>query len=263
MEAYIEAKARILDNQIAGDVAVLNRDEPNAYNLRSRAEHELSFFSATVPVEVGAWLVGEKVVCRRIFTEPMETVCEVGEIPLRGPHNVLNVLAACAIAGSAGVPIEAMREAIINFKAVPHRLEEVREWMGITFVNDSIATAPERVVAALKAFEDESVVLLLGGRDKDLPWDELIELAVRQCHAIIGFGEIGRMIVEKAAAERTRQEAATRIEQTSTLEEAVWQAARLANEGDVVLLSPGGTSYDAYKDFAERGDAFRKLVSRL
>ncbi|HQE17203.1 MAG TPA: Mur ligase family protein, partial [Aggregatilineales bacterium] len=74
MEAYIEAKARILDNQIAGDVAVLNRDEPNAYNLRSRAEHELSFFSATVPVEVGAWLVGEKVVCRRIFTEPMETV---------------------------------------------------------------------------------------------------------------------------------------------------------------------------------------------
>lgn len=263
MAAYTEAKARILDNQIAGDVAVLNRDEPNAYNLRSRAEHELSFFSATVPVEVGAWLVGEKVVCRRIFTEPMETVCEVSEIPLRGSHNVLNVLAACAIAGSAGVPIDAMRQAIINFKAVPHRLEVVRDWMGIRFVNDSIATAPERVIAALEAFQGESIVLLLGGRDKNLPWDELIELAVRQCHAIIGFGEIGRMIVEKAAAERARQEATTRIEQTSTLEEAVWQAARLANEGDVVLLSPGGTSYDAYKDFAERGDAFRKLVSRL
>lgn len=263
MAAYVEAKARILDNQIAGDVAVLNRDEPNAYKLRNRAEHEVAFFSGTVPVEVGAWLVGDKVVCRRTFTEPMETVCATGEIPLRGRHNVMNVLAACAVAGAAGVPVEAMREAVINFTAVPHRLEEVRDWMGIRFVNDSIATAPERVVAALQAFHDESVVLLLGGRDKDLPWDELIELAVQQCHAIIGFGEIGRMVVEKAAAERTRQETATRIEQTSTLEEAVWQAARLANEGDVVLLSPGGTSYDAYKDFAERGDAFRKLVSRL
>lgn len=263
MEAYIEAKARILDAQIAGDAAILNRDDPISYMLRSRVEHEVAFFSSTVPVEVGAWLVSDRVVCRRTFTEPMDTVCTVDEIPLRGAHNVLNVLAACAIAGSAGVPLSAMREAILKFKAVPHRLEDVREWLGIRFVNDSIATAPERVVAALKAFQDESVVLLLGGRDKDLPWDDLIELAVKQCRAIIGFGETSRMIVEKAAAERAKQDSETRIEQTVTLDDAVLQAARLAEEGDIVLLSPGGTSFDAYQDFEARGEAFRRLVRQL
>lgn len=263
MEAYVEAKARILDGQIAGDVAVLNRDDPHAYQLHRRAEHELSLFSGTVPVEVGAWLVGDRVVCRPVFTEPMDTVCTVDEIPLRGYHNVMNVLAACAISGTVGVPLDAMRRAILAFQAVPHRLEPVRSWMGVQFVNDSIATAPERVIAALQAFSGEPLVLLLGGRDKNLPWDDLIELAVRQCRAIIGFGEAGRMIVDKAAAERAQQDASTRIEQTSTLEEAVWLAARLAEEGDTVLLSPGGTSFDAYADFAARGEVFRKLVNRL
>lgn len=263
MEAYTAAKARILDNQIAGDIAVLNRDDPISYGLRDHIEHEAVFFSGTVPVDVGAWLVGDRVVCRRVFTEPMDTVCTIDEIPLRGYHNVLNVLAACAISGSAGVPLDAMRQAILNFEAVPHRLEEVRNWMGVRFVNDSIATAPERVVAALHAYEGESIVLLLGGRDKDLPWGDLLRLATEQCRAIIGFGECGRMIVEQAAAERARQGSDVRLEQTSTLDEAVWMAARLADEGDVVLLSPGGTSFDAYQDFAERGEVFRKLVNRL
>ncbi|HLV44869.1 MAG TPA: UDP-N-acetylmuramoyl-L-alanine--D-glutamate ligase, partial [Aggregatilineales bacterium] len=124
MEAYTAAKARILDNQIAGDIAVLNRDDPISYGLRDHIEHEAVFFSGTVPVDVGAWLVGDRVVCRRVFTEPMDTVCTIDEIPLRGYHNVLNVLAACAISGSAGVPLDAMRQAILNFEAVPHRLEE-------------------------------------------------------------------------------------------------------------------------------------------
>lgn len=263
MEAYIEIKARILDNQLVGDVAVLGRDDPHAYALRRRVQHEVAYFSRTVPVDVGAWLVSEKLVCRPQFTQPMETVCTVDEIPLRGAHNVLNVLAACAIAGAAGVSIPAMREAILTFQPVAHRLEVVREWMGITFVNDSIATAPERVVAALQAFEDQPIVLLLGGRDKNLPWSEMLERAVRQCRAIITFGEAGRMIAEKAAAERALHGTDTRIEQATTLDAAVLLAAQLADEGDVVLLSPGGTSFDAYRDFEQRGEAFREAVSRL
>lgn len=263
MEAYVEAKAHILDNQILGDVAVLGRDDPEAYELRRRAHHDVAFFSSSVPVDVGAWLVGDKLVCRPTFGDTMQTICDLGEIPLRGAHNVLNVLAACAIAGAADVKPPQMREAIRNFKAVPHRLEFVREWQGVRFVNDSIATAPERVIAALNAYENETFVLLLGGRDKKLPWGELIEMAVERSRAIIGFGEAGRMIVELAANERAQQHAATRIEQASTLEDAVMLAAQLADEGDVALLSPGGTSYDAYEDFEARGEEFRALVNGL
>jgi UDP-N-acetylmuramoylalanine--D-glutamate ligase len=263
MDAYVEAKAHILDNQLAGDIAVLNRDDPQSYALRHRAEQAIAYFSGNVPVEVGAWLVGDRIVCRPTFTQPMDTVCTVDEIPLRGFHNVLNVLAACAITGSAGIPLETMRQGILVFEPVPHRLEVVREWGGVTFVNDSIATAPERVVAALNAFQGEQIVLLLGGQDKKLPWAELIELAVERCHAIIGFGEIGRMVVEKAAAERALLGANTRIEQVTTLDEAVMTAVQLARDEDIVLLSPGGTSYDAYTDFEERGEHFRALVERL
>lgn len=263
MEAYIEAKAHILDNQVVGDVAVLGHDDPIAYSLRPRVRHELATFSATVPADVGAWLVGDKLVCRPTFIDPMQPVCTIAEIPLRGAHNVLNVLAACAIAGAAGAPVEAMREAILAFRGVPHRLELVREWQGVRFVNDSIATAPERVIAALEAYKDDPVLLLLGGRDKKLPWEELAALAVKRCRAIITFGEAGRMIAEVMATARALFRTATPIEQVSTLEEAVLLAARLATDGDVVLLAPGCTSFDAYKDFEERGEHFRKLVGRM
>ncbi len=263
MEAYIEAKAHILDSQLVGDVAVLGRDDPHAYALRERAREEVSCFSGKYPVDVGAWLVGDRLVCRPNFTTPMDTVCRVDEIPLRGFHNVLNVLAACAIAGAAGVPIDAMRQAILTFKPVAHRLEVVRTWQGVTFVNDSIATAPERVIAALEAFKNETVLLLLGGRDKKLPWGDLIRLAVSRCRAIIAFGEAGRMILEQAAVERTVQGAPILLEQASTLRDAVLLAARMADDGDVVLLSPGGTSFDAFEDFEARGEAFRQIVSRL
>ncbi len=263
MEVYVEAKARILDNQLVGDIAVLGRDDPQAYALQERVQEDLVLFSGQVPVDVGAWLAGEKIMCRPKFTLPMEMVCTREEIPLRGYHNVLNVLAACAIAGAAEVPVEAMREAVLAFQPVEHRLEVVRDWGGILWVNDSIATAPERVIAALEAYDDRPVVLLLGGRDKKLPWEELIRLALRRCRAIITFGEAGLMIATKVAALRSELGLATPLEQADRLPEVVEMASELAQVGDVVLLAPGCTSFDAYVDFAARGEHFRKLVMGL
>ena len=263
MEAYTEAKARILDNQMVGDVAVLGRDDPIAYSLAGRVRHDLALFSGRVPVDVGAWLVGDKLVCRPAFDRPMETVCTIGDLNLRGYHNVLNTLAACAIAGAAGVPVSAMREAIREFQPVEHRLEVVRDLDGVMWVNDSIATAPERVIAALHAYADRPVVLLLGGRDKKLPWGDLVALALQQCRAIITFGEFGPEIARQLTELRAAQGRQTPIEQAKSLEDAVRIARVLAQPGDVVLLSPGGTSFDAYRDFAARGEHFRELVRRL
>jgi UDP-N-acetylmuramoylalanine--D-glutamate ligase len=186
-------------------------------------------------------------------------VCEREDIPLRGQHNVQNVLAACAIAGVAGTTHSAMTTVIQRFAGVPHRLEVVRVFNEIIFVNDSIATAPERVMAALRSY-DEPLVLLLGGKDKDLPWEDMLLLALEKSRHIVVFGHVADKIVETVHQLVRREHPLTKVE---TLTEAVEVAAAVAQAGDVVLLSPGGTSYDAYVDFAQRGEHFRQLVMQL
>jgi UDP-N-acetylmuramoylalanine--D-glutamate ligase len=147
----------------------------------------------------------------------------------------------------------------VDFKGVEHRLELVRERGGVKWYNDSIATAPERVVAALRSF-DEPVVLLAGGRDKNLPWDELARLAKERVKHVVLFGEASALIQEALA--RAQMDPA-RYTRGGSLAEAVPVAAQHARNGDVVLLSPGGTSFDEFTDFAERGEKFREWVRAL
>ena len=149
---------------------------------------------------------------------------------------------------------------IEGFSGVPHRLEFVRFWGGASWYNDSIATAPERVIADIHAF-DEPLVLLLGGRDKDLPWTELATLVHQRVDHVILFGEAAGLI-EKALQTNTsgRPYSVTRCED---LKQAVHTAAEVVEPGDVVLFSPGGTSFDAFRDFAERGEKFRLWVNEL
>jgi len=264
MEAYTAAKAHILTFQGPGDVALLGYDDPGARALAPLVRGRLLYFSLQEPVEEGAFLRGDQVVVRLDGRE--RVVCSTSEIRLLGRHNVLNVLAASALAAVVRVPLEAIREITTTFRGVPHRLQLVREMRGVRYYDDSIATAPERTVAALRSF-DEPIVLLAGGRDKDLPWEEMARLTWQKVRHLITFGEAAAMIervVREAApsngGESPLLEGITRVE---TLEEAVEVAARIARPGEVVLLSPGGTSFDAFRDFAERGDRFQELVREL
>jgi UDP-N-acetylmuramoylalanine--D-glutamate ligase len=268
MEAYAAAKARLIQFQEPDGVAVLGWDDPGSAGLADRAGGRVIGFSARRRLADGAYLDGSRVTVAGLASLDggPQAVVERGEIPLRGDHNVLNVLAACAIGGAAGLDAAAMRQAILAFTGVPHRLEVVRELNGVTWVNDSIATAPERVLAAVRSY-DEPLVLLLGGRDKKLPWDELVALAVQKARAVVTFGEHGPVIAE--TLRRVLAESAdgrlseSRVRAAAALDEGVRLAAELAQPGDVVLLSPGGTSYDAYGDFEERGAHFRELVWAL
>lgn len=263
MEAYTQAKAQIIYHQMSADIAVLGRDDRIAFSLKESVKGELSLFSATYPADMGAWQVGDRLVCRPAWDKPMETVCTVDELNLKGQHNVLNVLAACAIAGAAGIAPKHMRRAVLEFEGVPHRLEVVRVLDEVTWINDSIATAPERVMAALGAWPDQTTVFLLGGRDKDLPWEDLMRAISRRARAVITFGEAGLMIAEQALEARRISGQTFPIEQVNTLDEAVHMAYSQAHPGDLVLLSPGCTSYDAYVDFEARGQHFRELVKGL
>lgn len=187
------------------------------------------------------------------------------QVRLRGDHNLSNMLGAAAIAGSAGATIESMTRVAESFEGVRHRLEIVAEMHGITWINDSIATSPERAVAGLRSFDPEkqTIFLLAGGKDKKLPWETFAEETLARVTFLIGFGDAGSMIVEKVRA--LGEERYARLPGMAVvhrLDEAVELAARSANDNTIVLLSPGGTSYDAYRDFEARGEHFRELVAQ-
>jgi UDP-N-acetylmuramoylalanine--D-glutamate ligase len=262
MQAYTEAKARILDCQSPPDKAVLGCEDSGAWGLRHRVQGDLLAFGREDHGTEGAFVADGRVCLRR--QGAVLPVLPVTDIRLRGVHNLLNVLAACAIGQAADFSPGAMADAVRAFPGVPHRLEFVRRVRNADWYNDSIGTAPERTMAALRAFT-EPIVLLAGGRDKDLPWDSFAELAAQRVDHLVLFGEaaekIGRAI-EAAMRGRATARLET-IDRCPHLAEAVQTAAQRAQPGDVVLLSPGGTSFDEFADFEARGEAFRTMVQAL
>ena len=261
MEAYTAAKARLLDFQSSTDVAILGRDDKGAWNLRNRVKGKLLTFSLH---ELEEGLSGayyhDGLLNLRDGNAYLPLILRE-KIFVRGDHNVLNVLAAFTIGHAAGFPLDAMLEAVEEFRGVEHRQEFVCELHGVRWYNDSMATAPERTIAAIHSF-DEPIVLLLGGRDKDLPWEDLIQLANARVDHIVLFGEaaekIGKTIEQLGPGPRRFT-----VARADGLQAAVQLAAEVAQAGDVVLLSPGGTSFDEFKDFAERGERFRTWVREL
>lgn len=266
MEAYTAAKKRILDFQSPQDKAVLGRDDPGSWCLRAAVKGELHSFGQSQFAGPGDGTYYDDGVLY-LFDRGVDIPMVRGEqIQLRGEHNLQNTLAAFAIGHAVGLPLDAMLSAAEQFRGVAHRLELVRDSNGVRWYDDSIATAPERVAAAVKAF-DEPLVLLLGGRDKDLPWEGLAQLVCRRVDHVVLFGEAaGKIRNALAAAGATKGRAEKRpysLETVAHLRDAVERARLVAEPGDVVLLSPGGTSFDEFKDFEERGERFRTWVQEL
>ena len=287
MAAYLQAKLRALRTLRPGGALVLNFDDPACrrlapdapaaarppLNLPESAACEAVLargrqvaaarrariipYSLDAPLPQGACLAGDTI---RVDGAPM---AHVQDIQLRGRHNVSNVLAACALAHAHDVPPAAARRALRAFRGVSHRLETVACRGGVQWVNDSIATSPERAVAGMRSFDgaETSLILLAGGQDKNLPWDGFARVAAQCVQTLILFGDAGPRI---AAAMQAQAPAGARrrpaICVVDTLAQAVSAARRHASVGSVVLLSPGGTSFDSYRDFEARGRHFRQLA---
>ena len=261
LEAYTAAKARILTQQNREDVAILGRDDPGSWNLRSSVKGRLLSFGLNRPMQDtdGTFCADDTLTLQQ--DNRLLPLMPRKVIRLRGLHNLQNVLAACAIAAAMQIPPERMRESVETFDGVPHRLEFVRQWNNSNWYNDSIATAPERTAAALHSFT-EPLILMLGGRDKNLPWESLAVLVHKRVKQVIVFGEASQKIL-KALGSIQPGETLKGIHLCAGLEEAVHTAAALVQTGDVVLLSPGGTSYDEFEDFEERGERYRLWVNSL
>ncbi len=262
MNEYTRAKARILTCQSSSDIAILNRDDEGSWNLRNDVQGRLLTFGLTRPAPglMGTYLAG-KMISYWDGTSSKDLI-PVSSVRLRGEHNLLNTLAACAVAFAADLPVESMINGVEALSGVDHRLEYIRTWKGADWYNDSVATAPERSIAAINSFQ-EPLVLLAGGRDKDLPWHDFARLVLQRVKQLILFGEAADLIERALQDEIKSGIEEIPYQKYANLKEAVLKAADIAEAGDVVLLSPGGTSFDEFVDFAERGERFRKWVQEL
>ncbi len=257
MDDYVAAKAKILEYQKPEDHAILNLDDQMAASLSALTPARVSYFSLHKAVAEGAFLKGDELVLCHDGKESL--ICAVDDVRLKGRHNIANLLAACATASLLGVEVEEMAAVATTFGGVEHRLEAVRAVDGVWYFNDSIATTPERAVAALRSFT-EPVVLLAGGRDKHLPWTEWAQVVSERAAGVVLFGEAGPMIESVLVGMGAKTPPHWR---TGGLADAVAKARDVAKPGQVVLFSPGGTSFDAFRDFVERGETFKLLVHEL
>jgi len=257
-EAYVEAKKNILRFQKAVDCAVLNLDDPASCALAPDAPGKVVFFSRLSEVREGAFLRDDAIVIRMAGIE--RPVATVGKLGLRGLHNVENALAAASAATAAWARPSSITATLTSFTGVEHRLELVHEHSGVKFYNDSIATTPERTIAGLRSF-DEPIVLIAGGKSKHLPLEKMIEEMRDRVRYLVLMGELGREIEQ--AIDASKLDNVPPRSWFPTMVEAVAKAIEVAAPGDVVLLSPGGTSFDEFRDFEDRGNRFKQVVRQL
>ncbi len=251
-EEYQELKYRIVEYQSPSDTVVLPFNDELAAAATARTEAGQRWFGIGAPGM--PWYCAMRSSGGKILHND-RPLMSVEEIKLPGEHNLLNALAALAIVADL-VPDDVAIDVLRNFSGVPHRLELIAEIECVRFINDSIATTPERTLAGLRATSGP-IILLLGGRDKNLPLDPLIEEIRSHVRRVVLFGESAP---GWTAWLRERDVAA---EDAGSFESAVRRAADCARPNDTVLMSPGGTSFDAYPNFEARGRHFRDLVEEL
>jgi UDP-N-acetylmuramoylalanine--D-glutamate ligase len=247
--AYYADKRLLFRNAAAGSVWVLNGDDPPALALAAGAAGRTLRFSLRIPAEA------RYDTARRELRLGEERLLGRDDLRLLGDHNVANALAAALAAREAGLPLGPLAEGLRSFRALPHRLEPVREVGGVRWINDSKATNIASTVVAVEAM-DRPFVLLLGGRHKGEPYTRLGPLLKARCRLVIAYGEAGPLVEQDLQGR-------VALERATTFADVVARARRAARPGEAVLLSPACSSYDMFKNYEERGATFRELVEAM
>src|SRR5579863_806716 len=250
--AYTDAKARIFENQQADDFAVLNADDPTCVAMATRTKARVVWFSRKKEVERGAYVRQGQILFRD--ANGQREIILLSEIPLKGAHNVENVLAAVCVGALSGVGHGKIRQAVATFKAVEHRLEYVATIRGVEYYNDSKATNVDATIKALESFP-ANIHLILGGKDKGSDYTVLNDLLRQRVKRVYTIGA--------AAAKIESQIKGAEIVHAETLENAIRKAHAAAQPGDVVLLAPACASFDQFKSYEHRGKVFKEVVKGL
>ncbi|MGM9979630.1 MAG: UDP-N-acetylmuramoyl-L-alanine--D-glutamate ligase [Clostridium sp.] len=255
MQEYIDAKKNIYLYQENDDVLVVNIENDITNSFKKEAKGEVREFSSKQKVQNGAYYENGT-----LYLDGKE-VCKKEDIVIKGMHNVENYLAAFA-ATKDDVSIKSMKKVAETFSGVEHRCELVRELNGVKYYNDSIASSPTRTLAGLRAF-DKKVIIIVGGYDKHIPFEPLAYEGYPYIKELIIMGATKDKI--KTAFDKLEEEKGIKVNMhfVNDMEEAVNKAKELAKEGDVVTLSPACASFDMFKNFAVRGNVFKKIVNEL
>jgi UDP-N-acetylmuramoylalanine--D-glutamate ligase len=252
---YAAAKARITEFQTAEDFLILNAEDVNAQKVAANTKAQIYWFSSQRRIKRGAFVHGESIFFVPGETSTPEPILPIAEITLAGAHNVENVLAAVCAARLAGVSSETIRSSVAAFHAVEHRLEFVRELHGVRWFNDSKATNVDATLKAVEAFPG-NIWLILGGKDKDSDYRVLAPLLRDRVKTVITIGSAAEKIERQLAG-------VVKIEAAQTMDQAVTLAHHQAVAGDTVLMAPACASFDQYRNYEERGKAFKDLVLKL
>jgi UDP-N-acetylmuramoylalanine--D-glutamate ligase len=250
-EVYADAKARIFENQQGSDFAVLNADDPTCVTIAARTGAQVFWFSRQKEVQQGAWVLDGNILFRDGTGQ--REILQVSEIPLKGAHNLENVLAAVCAGVLMGCAPEKIREAVRDFKAVEHRLEFVATIRGVDYYNDSKATNVDATIKALESFP-ANIHLILGGKDKGSDYTVLNDLLRQRVKRVYTIG---------AAAAKIESQIKAEVVHAETLENAIRKANAVAQPGDVVLLAPACASFDQFKNYEHRGKLFKEIVRGL
>jgi UDP-N-acetylmuramoylalanine--D-glutamate ligase len=250
---YVNAKARVFENQRQDDFTVLNADDPTTAGLSARTHAQLFWFSRKKKIEKGAFVRGAHIHFRDGQRE--REVMPLAELPLKGAHNLENVLAGVSIGILVGCQPEQIRHAVRNFKAVEHRLEFVAKVAGVDYYNDSKATNVDATIKALESFP-ANIHLILGGKDKGSDYTVLHELLRQRVKRVYTIGAA-------AAKIESQIQGAAEVEHAENLENAVRRASESAAPGDVILLAPACASFDQFQSYEHRGRVFKELVHSL
>jgi UDP-N-acetylmuramoylalanine--D-glutamate ligase len=249
LDEYYGDKALLFRNADASSFWVTNADDAAVETMTREVPGTRLRFS--ISQRADAWYDRSQ----QALMSANRPVLPRGELPLLGDHNVANALAAVLVASRAGCSLQNIAEGLRSFRAIPHRVEPVREVNGVLWINDSKSTnvtSTEVAVAAL----DRPFVLLLGGRHKGEPYTRLIATLDGRCRAVVAYGESGPLVMRDLGG-------ALQVVPAGSFEEVIGAARRLARPGDAVLLSPACSSYDMFKNYEERGERFRQAVEAL
>lgn len=257
LQIYVNAKARIFENQRSGDFAVLNADDPICVGMETRTKAQVYWFSRRKEVKQGAFVSGGKILFRHGMQQ--REIMEVSEIPLKGAHNLENVLAAVCAGALMGCAPGQILQAVCAFKAVEHRLEFVATIRGVDYYNDSKATNVDATIKALESFP-RNIHLILGGKDKGSDYSLLNDLLRKRVKRVYTIGAAAGKIESQILAARDGGPELVRAE---TLENAIRKATAVSEPGDVVLLAPACASFDQFKSYEHRGKEFKEIVSAL
>ncbi|EKX95590.1 UDP-N-acetylmuramoylalanine--D-glutamate ligase [Peptostreptococcus anaerobius] len=256
MENYAMAKARIFENQIDDTVCILNYDDLTTRSMAEGCHADVVFFSRKDKFERGIYLDDDNNI---IVNNEIEEIAllKADELSLPGGHNLENCMAAIGLTLALGVEIEVLVKVLKTFKAVEHRLEYVDTVKGVKYVNDSKGTNPDSTIKAVQSYKDP-IILIAGGYDKGSDFNELFEIAKDYVRSVVILGQTGDLIEETA-----RKHGFTDLYRVNDLKEAVEKSAQIANEKDIVLLSPACASWGMYNNYEERGREFKNLVADL